>query len=50
MACIAGDGLQSSMVLAGYLLAGIAIASDMPCNATGRWTEPIIACDVCIAS
>ena len=50
MGCIAADGLPRSMVPAGYLPAGIATASDMRCNATGRWTELIITCDGCIAS
>ena len=48
--CIAAVGLQSSMVLAGYLPVDIAIASDMRSSATGRWTELIIAYDACIAS
>jgi hypothetical protein len=50
MACIAGDGLQSSMVLAGYLPADTATASDMRSSATGRLIARTIACDACIAS
>ncbi len=38
--CIAAVGLRSSIVLAGYLPAGIAIASDMRSSATGRADGP----------
>ena len=47
---IAADRLPSSMVLAGYSPAGIAIASATLCNVADRWTARTTALHVCTAS